>query len=368
MNISGNLALLWRYITNPTATLQQPSHRQGKLLAWILLFVVLFSIANLLIVLIFNPHHDPVRNQYALLIGSLVVLLIFAYILNCAKHYFTSAILFVTCTAIMPWASLLFDQSILQGDIIPLTYVTFSVLLSSIFLPVYITFTIAALHFTGIVLVLMVSPIDASLNWFSFLAFVFLTSIFGLVANSIIQRDMKEITNQARQLALNEALLKEQVIRDDLTGLFNRRYLNEMFEREIQRTVRKEVPLCVVVLDVDNFKHINDTLGHAAGDSVLRELGNFLSKKVRQSDIACRHGGDEFVLVLPEASRETTVERVEQLQKGIKGINFQMAITISAGIASVPENGTDGEMLLKSADNALYQAKHEGCNRVVVAN
>jgi len=368
MNISGKLALLWRCLTNPTATLQQPSHRQEKLLAWILLFFILFSIATLLIVLIFNPHHDPVRNQYALLIGSLVVFLIFAYILNCAKYYLASAILLVTSTAIVPWASLSFDHSILQGDIIPLTYVTFSVLLSSIFLPVHITFTLAALHFTGVILVLLISPRYDSLNWFSFLAFVFVTSIFGLVANSIIQRDMKKITNQAHQLALNEALLKEQVIRDDLTGLFNRRYLNEMFEREIQRTLRKQVPLCVVVLDVDDFKQINDTFGHAVGDAVLRELANFLGKKVRQSDIACRYGGDEFVLVLPETSRETTIERVEQLQKGIKGINFQTDISISAGIASVPENGTDGETLLKSADSALYQAKHEGCNRVVVAN
>ena len=367
MSISGKLAFLWRCLTNPTA-LQQSLYRQGKLLAWILLFVILFSITTLLIVLIFNPHCDPVCNQYGLLIGGLLVFLIFAYILNYAKHYLASAILLVCSTAIVPWASLSFDHSILQGDIIPLTYVTFSVLLSSIFLPIYITSTLVVLHLIGIILVLLISPIDASLNWFSFLAFVFVTSIFGLVANGIIQSDIKKITNQARQLALNEALLKEQVIRDDLTGLYNRRYLNEMFEREIQRTLRKQVPLCIVALDVDRFKHINDTLGHATGDSVLRELGNFLSKKVRQSDIACRYGGDEFILVLPETSRETTIERVEQLQKSIKGFDLQTTITISAGIASVPENGTDGETLLKSADSALYQAKREGYDRIVVAN
>ena len=367
MNISGILVFIWRHLTNPMAINQQSPYRQGKLLSRILLFVILFSTATLLITLIFNPHRDPVRNQYGLLISGLVVFLIFAYILNCAKHYLASAILLVAGTAVVPWASLSFDYSILQGDIVPLTYVIFSVLLSGIFLPVYITLTLAVLHLTGIILVLLISPMDASLNWFSFLAFVFVTSIYGLVANGIIQNDIKRITSQARQLELNEALLKEQVIRDDLTGLFNRRYLNEMFEREIQRTIRKQAPLCVVVLDVDDFKHINDAFGHAAGDVVLRELGNFLSKRVRQSDIACRYGGDEFVLVLPETSRETTVERVEQLRKGVRGINFHTSITISAGIASVPENGTDGETLIKSADSALYQAKHQGCNCVVVA-
>ena len=364
----GKLAFLWKCFTNPTVMFQQSPHRQGKLLSWTLLFVILFCTATLSVVLIFNPHNDPSNNQYGLLIGGLVIFLIFAYILNCTNHYLASAILLVTSTAVVPWASLSFDHSILQGDIIPLTYVTFSVLLSSIFLPIYITSILALLQLAGIILVLLISPTDASLNWFSFLAFVFVTSMFGLMANSIIQRDFKKITDQAHQLALNEALLKEQVIRDDLTGLYNRRYLNEMFEREIQRTLRKQVPLCIVALDVDRFKHINDTLGHAAGDSVLRELGNFLSKKVRQSDIACRYGGDEFILVLPETSRETTIERVEQLQKGIKGFDLQTTITISAGIASVPENGTDGETLLKSADSALYQAKREGYNRVVVAN
>lgn len=172
MNLIGKLAFSWKCLTNRTAILQQSPHRQEKLLAWILLFVSLFSIASLLILLIFNPHHDPVHNQYALLIGSLVVFLIFAYILNCAQYHLVSAIWLVISTAIMPWVSLLFDSSILQGDIIPLTYMTFSVLLSSIFLPVYITFTIAALQFVGIIPVFIVNPINASLNWFSFLAFV----------------------------------------------------------------------------------------------------------------------------------------------------------------------------------------------------
>lgn len=368
MNTSSKWAFLWSCLTNPPTIQQQSPYRQGKLLAWILLFVILFAIATLLLVLIFDPHHDPVSKQYAMLIAGLVVFLIFAYLLNCAKHYHAAALFLVMGAVIVPWVSLLLDPSILEGDIVPLTYVTFSVLLSSIFLPTYFTFALAILQFTGVVLVLLLIPFDVSLNWFSLLAFVFLTSVFSLLANHIIQRDIKELSNQAHQLALNEALLREQVIRDELTGLYNRRYLSEMFEREIQRTLRKQVPLCVVVLDVDHFKQINDTLGHATGDTVLRELGNYLGKKVRQSDIACRYGGDEFVLVFPESARETTLDRVEQLREGLKNLNLPTTITISAGIASLPENGADSQTLLVAADKALYQAKHEGCNRVVVAS
>ncbi|NMC80299.1 MAG: diguanylate cyclase [Chloroflexi bacterium] len=354
------LTFLWNCLTHRSAINQKSPHRQAKLLAWILLFLFLFSIATLLVVRISDPHHDPARNQYVMLIGSMAILLIFAYFLNYFQHYQASAILLVSCAAIAPWASLLIDPSILQGDIIPLAYVTFSVLLSSIFLPTLFTFALTVLQLTGLILVLMFSPIDASLNWFSLLAFVFLTSIFGLLANNIIQGDMKQIINQTQQL-------QELVTHDDLTGLFNRRYLREMFEHEIQRTIQKQSPLCVVVLDIDNFKHINDTFGHAAGDATLKELGSFLSRKVRQSDIASRYGGDEFILVLPDMSRAAAKERVEHLRNDIRSLNLQTAIQISAGIASFPENGMDGETLLKSADIALYKARQEGGNCVVVA-
>lgn len=364
MSAKSKLVSLFDGLVHPTAITQKPGHRQAKLLAWILLFLILFSIATLLIVLIFNPHHDPERGQYETLISGLVVFLIFAYILNCSGHYNLSAALLVASAVATPWFSLLFDPSILQGDFVPLTYITFSILLCSIFLPVYITIPLAVLQFTGLALVLVLSPVVASFNWPSFLAYVFLTSIFSILANNIIQNDIKQIAAQARQLALSEALLREESIRDFLTNLFNRRYLEETLRREIQQVARKHAPLGIIMLDVDHFKHLNDTLGHAAGDVVLRELGAFLTRQVRQSDIACRYGGDEFVLVLPNTSRETTTERAEQLREGVKNLNLPLSITISLGVAIFPEDGDRGELLLQSADEALYQAKHTGGNHV----
>lgn len=337
---------------------QKSKHRQAHLLTWILLFLVLFSIALLFILLIFNPHHDPAKNEYTILIGALVIFCLIAYGLNSNGHYYLSASLLVGSAAITPWASLFVDPSILRGDLIPLVYVTFSVVLSSIFFPTYATFVLAVLQFTGIIVVLLYSPIDASLNWISLVAFIFLTSIFSILANSIIQSDMKQIESQASRLALNEMRLQELSIRDHLTNLFNRRYLEEILEREIQRASRKQVSLGIIMVDVDKFKRINDTLGHAAGDAVLRELGRFIVEKFRRSDVACRYGGDEFVIILPEASREAIEERAEQLRKGVKSLVLPVPITISLGTAVFPDHGIDSDTLLESADVALYQAKN----------
>ena len=143
--------------------------------------------------------------------------------------------LLVGSAVAIPWVPLLFDSSILQGDFVLLTYITFSVLLSSVLLPIQVTIILAIFQFAGLILLLMFISVTVSFNWFGFLAFVFLTSwSFSILKDYIIQCDMKQITEQAHQLALNEALLQEQSIRDYLTNLFNRRYLEETLMREIQ--------------------------------------------------------------------------------------------------------------------------------------
>ncbi len=346
---------------------QKPEQSQTRLLMWMLRFVILFSYATFLIMLIFNPQHDPSAHQYETLIGSLVIFFTIAYILNCVGYYNISAILLVASAVIAPWASLLFDPSILHGNFVPLTYIIISILLSSILLPMQITLVLVIIQFVGLTVVLIFSPATLSFNWFSFLAFVFLTSALSILKNNIIQHDMKQIAEQARQLLLHEALLQEQSVRDYLTNLFNRRYLEETLKREIERAARKQLPLCVIMLDVDHFKHINDNLGHAAGDTVLREVSKFLAEQIRQSDIACRYGGDEFALILPDTSREVAMERAKQLQTEVKNINLPVTVTLSFGIAVFPNHGSDGENLLKSADVALYQAKQNGSNRVIAA-
>jgi len=360
------LIFLLDCFTNTKGTNQKLKHHQARLLAGILRFLILFFVATLFIVIIFNPHHDPSAYQYEILISGLITFFVIANILNCIGYYNTSAALLIASTVLTPWVSLLIDPSIFQGDFVPLTYLTFSILLSSILLSTYITITLAVFQIAGITLVLTLSPATPAFNWFSFMAFVILLSVFSTLANSIIQANMKQIEYQAHQLTLNEARLQELSIRDYLTNLFNRRYLEETLEREIQRAERTQSPLGVILVDVDHFKQINDTLGHPTGDIVLQELGKLLAGQIRQSDIACRYGGDEFVLILPDTSRHTTKERAESLQYKARDLNLPVPITISLGMAVFPENGTTSETILKSADTALYQAKREGRNRAIM--
>jgi diguanylate cyclase (GGDEF)-like protein len=167
--------------------------------------------------------------------------------------------------------------------------------------------------------------------------------------------------------------LQQQSIRDPLTGLYNRRYLEEYLEREIQRSMRNSLSLAVIMIDVDHFKHFNDKFGHEAGDTVLRELGNFLQKEFRGSDVVCRYGGEEFTIILPEISKQNAFNRAEKVRKGVKRLNIQHwsnrlnAITISLGVACFPENGLTGTALMQAADEALYSAKQLGRDRVVSA-
>jgi diguanylate cyclase (GGDEF)-like protein/PAS domain S-box-containing protein len=205
----------------------------------------------------------------------------------------------------------------------------------------------------------------------------FVSNVYLAGGEKVIQCNIRDITERKQTqdaLLKSEALLREQSMRDHLTGLFNRRYMEETLERELLRASRKQLSLGIIMLDVDDFKRFNDTYGHAAGDAVLRELGNLLLEHIRGEDIACRYGGDEFIIVLPDASQEVTSERAERLSEHARHLNIQFegqnleAIRLSLGVAVFPQNGSNGAAVLKAADDALYRAKREGRGRVVVGD
>ena len=174
-------------------------------------------------------------------------------------------------------------------------------------------------------------------------------------------------------LRLREAL-RSQSIRDPLTGLYNRRYLQEMMERETRRAVRAEHGLGVIMLDLDHFKKFNDTYGHDAGDTVLREAASFLVKSVRAEDIVCRFGGEEFMVILPMADLSATNARAGRIRSKLREMTVLHhgqslgIITVSVGVAGLPDHGTTPQVLIEAADGALYRAKREGRDRVVVAD
>jgi diguanylate cyclase (GGDEF)-like protein/PAS domain S-box-containing protein len=170
-----------------------------------------------------------------------------------------------------------------------------------------------------------------------------------------------------------EEKLRMESVRDPLTGLYNRRYLETTLDREIHRCGRKKVPLALVFMDVDRFKRFNDAFGHDAGDEVLREVGRILKTGTRHGDIACRYGGEEFVLALPETSQEPALRKAEELCRKMGETRLTKEgrplgrVTLSAGVAAFPGHGSSPAEILKAADRALYRAKRGGRDRAALA-
>jgi diguanylate cyclase (GGDEF)-like protein len=173
-------------------------------------------------------------------------------------------------------------------------------------------------------------------------------------------------------LKLRETL-RTLSIRDPLTGLFNRRYLEESLVRELHRAARSDKPLSVIMIDVDHFKRFNDQFGHEAGDLVLRTFAEIIQQHIRKSDMACRLVGEELVVVLPDAGLDVASARAEALRQAIHDLQLRYqnkplgSVTASFGVAVYPDHAVTSEALLQLGDTALYRAKHEGRNRVCIA-
>jgi diguanylate cyclase (GGDEF)-like protein len=196
----------------------------------------------------------------------------------------------------------------------------------------------------------------------------FLSSEDRQLASTVAENVAISLSN----LYLQETL-RHQSLRDPLTGLFNRRYLEESTERELHRLARKQQSAGFAMLDLDHFKTFNDTFGHEGGDALLRIFGQFLREHLRKEDIACRYGGEEFCILFGESSLEDTIHCAEKLRSGVSQLAVQMggqplaAITVSIGVACYPAHGSTLTELVRAADGALYQAKADGRNRVVAA-
>jgi diguanylate cyclase (GGDEF)-like protein len=192
------------------------------------------------------------------------------------------------------------------------------------------------------------------------------------IARSALDQEIKKRLWAEQELTQANVRLQDQVVHDGLTGLHNRRYLEESLGREESRARRSGRSLGVMMIDIDDFKRFNDTLGHAAGDAVLRAMGRYLLTAARGEDLVCRYGGEEFVLVMSQASRNTVLHRAEKLRQDVQALGIAYEgrvvgpITVSIGIGIFPDHGDCVEAVLRVADAAMYQAKQAGRNRVLV--
>lgn len=208
----------------------------------------------------------------------------------------------------------------------------------------------------------------------------------GLITGyCIVLHEITELRNQQQKIEkLNSDLrqqlvdikrlqlqLEDQAIRDGLTGLYNRRFLDETLEREVVRARRSGDPISILMLDIDHFKQMNDTYGHRAGDDILIHLARYISSQVRESDLICRYGGEEFVIILVGSAVENAADRANDICQGVRGRGFLIEgdlihMTLSIGVASFPSDGGTPDEILHAADMALYQAKRSGRNQVAV--
>lgn len=231
---------------------------------------------------------------------------------------------------------------------------------------------IKAKNFDEVILDARISPLNDKrtrfLGWVVILADISLRKKVEIDLNAVNDR-LKQQLVEIQEL---QAQLQNLVMRDSLTGVYNRRFLGESLKQVMAKSKRDKIPVSIIMLDVDYFKTINDKFGHKAGDDVLVSLSQLLRTQTRESDCVSRYGGDEFVLVLSEMSRKDALQRAELLRNAAKALTLQMGeeaitLTISIGVSTFPENGDDGEALLKSADGALYLAKAHGRDRTCLA-
>jgi diguanylate cyclase (GGDEF)-like protein/PAS domain S-box-containing protein len=186
-----------------------------------------------------------------------------------------------------------------------------------------------------------------------------------------IQRINTTLKTQLEENEKLRARLEEIAIRDSLTGLYNRRYLDEMIEKEIARAERGEYSVSVLMLDIDNFKHMNDRYGHKAGDAVLVTLGQFLPTFARMSDFVCRYGGEEFILVMPGLNQHDALRRAQEICQAVYELEVRfdaqpLKFTISIGVALYPDHGDTPDDVIRAADSALYEAKRNGRNQALL--
>jgi diguanylate cyclase (GGDEF)-like protein len=253
--------------------------------------------------------------------------------------------------AILPfmlWAALRFSQRV----------VTTAITASCAFAVYY---TVNGLHL----------PSHSSLNesLLTLLAFISTEVVTGLVLSAVMEERARAMDRLGRALDG----LREQAMTDSLTGLYNRRFLLEFLQREWIRAKRRESSLAVIMIDLDHFKRVNDTFGHQAGDFVLAAVSSLLRVHIRSSDIVCRYGGEEFALVLPDASLESVRHRAEDIQAAIGRLDLKYGdvplgrITASLGVALFPDNADGPDTVLRAADGALYAAKDAGRDHIVVS-
>ncbi len=189
-----------------------------------------------------------------------------------------------------------------------------------------------------------------------------------------LQEKLEQVSQQSHSLRGENETLVRLAAKDGLTGLYNHAYIKERLKQEIYRCQRYEHPLSLLMIDIDDFKSLNDNYGHVVGDKVLKTLSMLMQEILRPSDIIGRYGGEEFLVILPQTNSENSLAVAERIRENIESYKFEVhpsknkisQVTVSIGLCAFPDHGKTSEDLIAFADESLYAAKKEGKNRVTI--
>lgn len=365
--------VFWRWLIEPAASIIDVERRhQARLLTTILLLLIILTLFSLILSL-FRFYASPeIPKSVDILLNKItlvtILLLSVAFGFSRSKLYPVAAGLFVIIILSATFVVVIANPGNPQFQY----FLILGGLLTSLFLSPRMATIIFAVTLLGLISLHLFVASFSDTN-LPALFFILMVGGVTIIASNIRHDYLKQIHRQTQRLAESEEALRELSIRDSLTGLFNRRYLTETLAIEMLRTERNKYPIGIIMVDIDNFKHINDTHGHAAGDAVLVQIGAYLRSHVRPSDLTCRVGGEEFILVLPEATLMITKLRADHVRENAGHMNMQYKeqtleeVTLSIGVAVFPQHGASVDTILEAVDVAMYRAKHEGRDRVVVA-
>jgi len=361
------LAAAWRWLIEPSLSVVEPERRLRARLLMAMLLILLVLMFFSLILTIFGPFSQPAAIIWIMI--AVVLLFGVEYGLSRGKHYQVAADMLVGTVFVATLASVIVNPT----DTQTFFFLVLGGLIASLFLSARVT---ALVFFITFVVLLVLPFIVTGISTKDIIGLFFILMVGCLVMMAAVLREgyLKQIDWQTQQLVESEMHLRELSIRDPLTALFNRRYLEEALALEMIRSLRKQYPIGIIMVDVDHFKKFNDIHGHAAGDAVLIQVGNIFRSHVRSSDITCRYGGEEFIIVMPEATLEITQMRAEQIRTNVRQFHVQYegstleAVTLSIGISVFPTNGSTIDEILRAADTALYRAKNNGRDQVVTAD
>ncbi|MBI9093415.1 MAG: GGDEF domain-containing protein [Sphaerochaeta sp.] len=337
--------------------LQENQDIRSQLLLWLQPFIFVLLILALILLLQSNPTGTYERQAYSLLIGFLLGIDGIAYFGTLKNMYRLSSILTVSLSLIGSWGSIYIDSRLGITEFFPLIYVTITVLLSSLLLPILSTIILASVQLVVLISILSTTPALRAHNWASFIFFVLFTSVLSIVANYISSYHLKQF--------------KENSIRDHLTGLLNRRYFDGTLEDKVHRGESKGMTYGVMLMDVDNFKKFNDQYNHATGDIILQRVSSFLVDTLEASAIACRYGGDEFAIMIIDTDYARLYGIAQDLRTEVKNVDITDTcktgekLSISIGLALFPENGNTTDLLMAHADRNLMEAKKLGKDLVM---